>query len=238
MDFNSTIDLIIKDLREAGEIIDDLKKYPGVPPLEAELAKLKCRSAAEVISMLKTLVPVATEIQQEPVQRTIVQKVIREPVAEPLPVVEQATVMAEKMPVIQDVKEPVQVAEVKEQEKVKASRKEPESSILADRFSHLSNRFNEQLGSRKGDEDISDILKAQHVDSLSDAIGVNDKFFFIREIFNGNQNDYTQAILRLETTDSLVDARAVIMSYTGENSESEAVRQLLEVVKRKLPADE
>ncbi len=188
--------------------------------------------------MLKTLVPVAAEIQQEPVQRTIVQKVIREPVAEPLPVVEQATVMAEKMPVIQDVKEPAQVAEVKEQEKVKASRKEPESSILADRFSHLSNRFNEQLGSRKGDEDISDILKAQHVDSLSDAIGVNDKFFFIREIFNGNQNDYTQAILRLETTDSLVDARAVIMSYTGENSESEAVRQLLEVVKRKLPADE
>ena len=31
MDFNATIDLIIKDLKEASDIIDDLKKYPGVP---------------------------------------------------------------------------------------------------------------------------------------------------------------------------------------------------------------
>ena len=31
MDFNATIDLIIKDLREASDIIDDLKKYPGFP---------------------------------------------------------------------------------------------------------------------------------------------------------------------------------------------------------------
>jgi hypothetical protein len=45
MDFNTTIDLIIKDLNEASEIIDDLKKYPGVPALQVELAKSKCRSA-------------------------------------------------------------------------------------------------------------------------------------------------------------------------------------------------
>jgi hypothetical protein len=55
MDFNATIDLIIKDLREAGEIIDDLKKYPGVPALQVELAKSKCRSAGDVISLLKSL---------------------------------------------------------------------------------------------------------------------------------------------------------------------------------------
>ena len=55
MDFNTTIDLIIKDLKEASEIIDDLKKYPGVPALQVELAKSKCRSAGEVISLLKNL---------------------------------------------------------------------------------------------------------------------------------------------------------------------------------------
>ena len=55
MDFNATIDLIIKDLDEAREIIDDLKKYPGVPALQVELAKSKCKSAGEVIALLKTL---------------------------------------------------------------------------------------------------------------------------------------------------------------------------------------
>ena len=41
MDFNATIDLIIKDLEEAGEIIDDLKTYPGVPELQVELEEFR-----------------------------------------------------------------------------------------------------------------------------------------------------------------------------------------------------
>ena len=55
MDFNATIDLIIRDLEEAREIIDDLKKYPGVPVLQVELAKSKCKAAGEVIALLKTI---------------------------------------------------------------------------------------------------------------------------------------------------------------------------------------
>jgi copper chaperone CopZ len=68
MDFNATIDLIIKDLNEASEIIDDLKKYPGVPALQVELAKSKCRSAGDVIALLKSLgdiIPVRNEKVQE-----------------------------------------------------------------------------------------------------------------------------------------------------------------------------
>ena len=53
MDLNATIDIIIKDLNEVREIIDDLKKYQGVPALQVELAKLKCKSVAEVIALLK-----------------------------------------------------------------------------------------------------------------------------------------------------------------------------------------
>ena len=55
MDFNKTIDIIIKDLREAREIIDDLKNYPGVPQLQIELIKSKCKSAEEIIALLKNM---------------------------------------------------------------------------------------------------------------------------------------------------------------------------------------
>ena len=55
MDFNATIDLIIKDLNEALKIVDDLKRYPGVPALQVEIAKAKCKSASEVISFLKNM---------------------------------------------------------------------------------------------------------------------------------------------------------------------------------------
>ncbi len=207
MDFNATIDLIIKDLDDAREIIDDLKKYPGVPALQVELAKSKCKSAGEIIALLKSL----KENDQE--QKT-------EKRSEPVPVEIKASQTENK------------------EEPIKTNKKEPESAIIADKFSHMSNRFNEQIGSLKGEEDISDRLKTKPLADLSDAIGINDKFLFIREIFDGNKEVYIQAINRLNNSENITDARAVIMSYAGDNLENGAVKQLLDLVKRKFPHNE
>lgn len=215
MDFNATIDLIIKDLDEARRIIDDLKKYPGVPALQVELAKSKCKSAAEVISLLKGMSDEVLKVTEEEIP-------LRQEKTLPGP---EGTKAAPK---ISKSKHP--------QEELKG--KKSESAILADKYSHLSNRFNEQLGSMKTDEDVSEILKTKPLTSLSEAIGVNDKFLFMREIFNDNKDAYAQAISRLDNAESLADARAVIMSYTGDSNENEAVKQLLDLVKRKLPANE
>jgi len=117
-------------------------------------------------------------------------------------------------------------------------KKTSESTIIADSFSHLSNRFNEQLGDRKTDDDLSGLINTKPLTSLNEAIGINDKFFYIREIFGGNKDAYSQALTKLENAVSINDARAVIMSYTGDNSENEAVNQLLDLVKRKLPSNE
>ena len=192
MDFNATIDLIIRDLDEAREIIDDLKRYPGVPALQVELAKSKCKSAGEVIALLKNLQSDAS--RESPV--------------------------LEKM--------------VPDQPEKKSS----ELIIIADTFSLQPNRLNEQLGTRKGDEGVSAILKTKQLASLSEVIGVNDRFLYIREIFSGNKDAYSQAITRLDNAENITDARAVIMSYTGDNNENEAVELLLELVKRKLPSNE
>jgi len=238
MDFSATIDLIIKDLREASDIIDDLKKYPGVPALQVELAKLKCRSAGEVISMLKTMQATSDAVVKEPLPKMQAQKQaeietdVKVTVFEKIPQPEEIVVTE---PEIHDAP-PSRT--LQEAERKKVLKKEQEPPILADQFRHLSSRFNEQLGTMKNDEDLGDIMKTQHLDSLSEAIGLNDKFLFIREIFNGNNNDYSLAISRLESAENMKDAMAVIMSYTGDNNESDAVRQLLDLVKRKLPANE
>src|SRR5665811_2381047 len=79
MDFKSTIDLIIKDLNEASAIIDDLKKYPGVPALQVELAKSKCRSAGEVIALLKNLSDFAPVKQETIPEKQIVTPPVTHP---------------------------------------------------------------------------------------------------------------------------------------------------------------
>ena len=198
MDFNATVDLILKDLDEARKIIDDLKNYPGVPVLQVELAKSKCKSAGEVIALLKTLkhdeVRPETGIRQAP---------------------------------------PV----MKKEEAVHPPDKQTESTIIADTFG-LTERINEQMGSLRDDDNVSDIIKTKPLTNLADAIGVNDKFLFIRELFSGSPESYNQAISRLDHAASFSDAREVLMSYTGGNKETEVVKQLLDLVKRKFPADE
>lgn len=212
MDFDATIDLIIKDLDEARAIIDDLKRYPGVPAIQIELAKAKCRSAGEIIALLKNIrsKDSFTEVEET-------SKEIKEPIIPAINIPSPST---------------------KNEELNNVSKKSSESSILADNFSHLSTRFNEQLGNLKGEEDLIEILKSKHLSNLSEAIGVNDKFLFLREIFNGDRDAYSQAISRLDHVNNLDDAKAVIMSYTGNDSSNTAVLQLLNLVKRKLQTDE
>jgi len=220
MDLNATIDIIIKDLNEAREIIDDLKNYPGVPELQVELAKSKCKSASEVIALFKTLraditppreikppareevIPEKSEIPEKPVKAPVISEMeIRETVVTQI----KEAPLKIKETIVQPVKKPA------------------ESSIIADQFLNRPESFNEKLGSHKHEEDVLEILKTKPLSSLDEAIGINDKFLFIREVFEGSTETYNQAIEKLESVGSLSDAMAVIMSYTGENSGNEAV---------------
>jgi hypothetical protein len=223
MDFNATIDLIIRDLDEAREIIDDLKKYPGVPVLQVELAKAKCKTAGEVIALLKTL-------QNKFIPEDKIVREITEPADKNFPE-KKSTANLKPETVIQP---PVIINNLQNQLVKESS----DSTIIADTFIQPSESLYEQIGNGKSEEYLSDILKLKPVTSLTEAIGVNDRFLFMKEIFNNNKDTYSQAISRLDKVESLTDAKAIIMSYTGDNFENEAVIQLLELVKRKLPADE
>ena len=219
MDFNATIDLIIRDLDEAREIIDDLKKYPGVPALQVELAKSKCKSAGEVIALLKTLQKYVPK-EEKNLQATEFPERKATPVKKDTPY--HIKVLTPVPPVLEII--------VPDSIEIKST----ESTIIADTFSRSEDNFNEKLGRLKNEEDFSKILKTMPLSNLFEAIGVNDRFLFIREIFKGNKDAYSQAIARLNITENITDARAVIMSYTGDNNGNEATEQLLDLVKRKL----
>ncbi len=109
---------------------------------------------------------------------------------------------------------------------------------MADKFNRPSNRSDGQSDNRAIEEDASEILMARPITNLFEAIGLNDKFLFIGEIFKGNKEEYAQIISRLDKAENLSDARAIITSYTGNSNENEAVKQLLRLVKRKFPPHE
>ncbi|MCX6333855.1 MAG: hypothetical protein NT092_06060 [Bacteroidia bacterium] len=215
MDFNKTVDLIIKDLEEAREIIDDLKNYPGVPAIQIELAKSKCRNAAEVIALFKS---VQKGVKTEDGRFTNEVRKFR-----------GAELKTE-------VKSPTPLSEEKEAEP--AARNITESAIVADRFNDFPDSLNEKLGSLLDDDIVPDYFKAKPLTDLTQAIGVNDRFLFIRELFNGNPDSYNQAISKIDKARNLADAKDLMTSLTGGKTESEAAKQLLDLVKRKFPVDE
>ncbi|MBK9391710.1 MAG: hypothetical protein IPN68_16540 [Bacteroidetes bacterium] len=240
MEFNATIDLIIKDLNDACQIIDDLRNYPGVPELQVELAKAKCKSAGDVIALLKTIKqqPVAQKIEkiQEPVIKEVpvLQAVRPDPIIE----IEEPAPVEEKKPVVKSVrvKQPAEEREKKIENKMtpeKIENKPQGQAIIADNFTGKSSSINEQLGTFKGEDDVTEIIKSKPIQNLKAAIGLNDRFLFIREIFNGDNEAYDHALSKLEETRSVADAKAVIISYTGISEENEAVKQLMDLVKRK-----
>lgn len=230
---NATIDIIIRDLNEAREIIDDLKRYPGVPELQVELAKSKCKSAAEVIAMIKNL-RLPESVPAEPLPEAVAPPAEQKPKpveTQPEPVEPPAEAEAKKETVAEET--------VKPKEEIKpAAKKTTGPSILADQFAGRTESFNEQLGIRKQGDDVLEILRTKPLSSLNEAIGINDKFLFIREIFDGDTESYNEAIQKLEEVGNLSDAMAIIMACAGDNSGSEAVTQLVDLIKRKFIANE
>lgn len=232
MDLNSTIDIIIKDLNEVREIIDDLKRYPGVPELQIELAKSKCKSAAEVIALFKNLqAKIAPPVMEKP-------PVIEETIREKLPEKPEKTIVLPEKEVKDVVAEVIPEAIPIPKEETVRTEKRSFESIIADQFSNRSESFNEKLGGHTHEDDILEILKTKPLLSLDEAIGINDKFLFIREIFDGNTEYYNQAIQKLESVGSLSDAMTVIISYSGDKTGNDAVRQLIDLIKRKFLAHE
>lgn len=87
-------------------------------------------------------------------------------------------------------------------------------------------------------ESVADILQKQSkVESLKKAIGINEKFFFINELFDGNLNDYNETIDSLDKMESIEACFAFLEELSQKNDwqgNAEAVEQLKQFIERKL----
>ncbi|MGM0666201.1 MAG: hypothetical protein ACQETA_02675, partial [Bacteroidota bacterium] len=103
--------------------------------------------------------------------------------------------------------------------------------IVADRFSHLSSSINEKVGESKKSEGKARSLP---VTDLNRALGINDRFYFIRELFNGNEDSFRETIDRLNKAASKEEATSILSESVKAGSDSVPALELLELVERKL----
>jgi hypothetical protein len=237
MDFNATIDLIIRELDEAAKIIEDVRNYREVPVLHLELARAKCRNAAEVIRLLKNMpekempeknMPEKTEVRSRQAGREE-----KEGAEGKIERTETEARTKEDEGKVRKTEQPVIKTGHSEPEK-----KSPDKTTIADSFSPRTDSVIEKLGVRKEEDDMRSIIKSKPIHSLSEVIGINDKFLFVRELFQGDTGKYNKAVSDLENSSGFEEARKMIMDYAGNDEKNEAAKQLIDLVKRKFSADE
>lgn len=290
MDFETTVDIIIKDIEGITSIVDDFKNYPGVPLFQIELAKSKCKSVAEVLAILKEAPKSTAAVKPAPEPAPIPAP---EPVPEPAPIsAPKPAPKSEPKPVTETVTEPKPkpqsepkpepkpeprvVTRVVTPSKPKVAPEEvsavtkdlmdafdgddsfdesdddsnitalrsklttvdddhsipknpkSESSILADTFNPINNSINDKMGKPS----MPERNKAKPTSDLFKSIGINDKFLFIREIFNNDEALYKSVITQLNNSNTYTEAVDIILGYV-DDEEDEAYLMLLDLIRRK-----
>lgn len=85
--------------------------------------------------------------------------------------------------------------------------------------------------------EVSQVLENAPVQDLRKAIGINDRFVFINELFFGNENLYEQSIKTLNRIDNLNEAESWIAQELklklNWNNETDAVQQFYKLIKRR-----
>ncbi len=134
-------------------------------------------------------------------------------------------------------REPMQqpvTEQVNETERMHETMKAPEAlkSILADRFASTGT-IGEKMQSEKHDGVISSVMHSKPIADIATAIGMNDKFYFIRELFSGDSIAYHDTIRRLNAAASLGEAMRILDESTVMGSDPAAQSSFVDVVRRK-----
>jgi hypothetical protein len=162
----------------------------------------------------------------------------RESVSEPVAVAppEEAPPAIELSPKVELVMEPAPVMPTEEPKSKLVpppliTKEAAEGKILSDRFRGRTT-LHETLHHASAKENVT-LSQARPVDNLMTAIGINDRFTFIRELFGNDAVFFEQTIRILNDAASFNDAYNYMIQNHDWDMDSDPVQLLLEIIRRK-----
>lgn len=245
MEIKYTIEILTKDIQDIEKLVGNLQNSKDNSAIELDLALSKLRNVYEILTMIKAdrlhelvgqpleeeEIPVKTAQQTEPEVTPVAEpepQPVAETVPEPQPVAET---VPEPQPVAETFPEPQPVAETIPEPQPVAETAPSDPSILAEKFSKESS-INENLA-EKHKVDLDAKLMGQPIDNISRNIGINDRFFIIRELFDGNSDQFSILVNRLDTSENYHDAERILKEHFKESMDQDGVQILTGLVKRR-----
>ena len=225
MEIKYTIEILTKDIQDIEKLVGNLGNSKDESALELDLALSKLRNVYEILTMIKAdrLHELVGQVKDQD-----------QPFAEAAPPTEQEPYIkdeSEPEPVGQDESEPEPVAKDEPEPETKAKPGSANSTILAEKFSAESS-INENLAGKRNLE-LDKKLIGQPIDNISRNIGINDRFLIIRELFQGDSDQFSLLLGRLDSAENYQDATGILEGQFGESMDHEGVEILRTLVKRR-----
>jgi len=248
MEKEALLKIIIQDIRELDTLLSTFTGKPEIPKTFINLSRSKVKGILEELDLLENLADYKTkefivenkpEIKQiitpelTPVLKpTIIE--IEEPVE--IPKIVKTEVIPEPAPVakIQRVVKP-EIEEINIQ-KLPTKKIEPlktaQTSILGEKLGRDTPSYNESIAQKK-ETDPSSRFQTKPIDDLRKGIGINDRFYFTRELFNGNAELMNQSLEQLNQMKDLKSAESFLETNFLWEGNIEAVKAFNEIVRRR-----
>mgnify|MGYP001817037986 FL=1 len=219
--------MLVKDLNALINTLTDTKE---MEPIERDILLEKIRKAYEIAGKIPESQPIkinpVSEVQVEPNQpEETLSMVDPQPADDPAeseshesePVSEKR---AEEFSRSKQQSTPATLFDISNEE----TSQEPASSV------------HERISDQGGDVSLEEKLKKNPVEDLKKSIGINEKFSFINELFEGDLNSYNDTIDQLNSCEDLNTAKELLLRTAQELSweeDSETMGKLSDLVERR-----
>jgi hypothetical protein len=253
MEKDTLIKIILQDINELETLVGAFSGQTDASNILLQLAKSKSRGILEKLEILdkpstgnsdtlpkqqeksspETIVitpsPEITEKQEdkktpEPTPAKKEEIIEIEPETKSIPVKEER----KEVPVFE--KPPQQPLQQKQNGSgLSSGKSDKQNGVIGDMLGRDKHSYNEMIGQKSESDNTSKFRKP--IDDLRKALGINDRFFYQRELFGGNNELFTRTLDQLNSMESFESANAFLSANFNWDDKAEAVVTFKEVVK-------
>lgn len=253
MEKEALLDIILQDLKELDRLLRTFSGKDHIPEAFIHLAQSKVSGIANEVGLLGSLAKSSSQTTAAP-ETTPQPESEPTPITAPAPEPEEEPKMEQTEELTEEAQEQSKV-ESKEQSKVE-SKEQPkvqtkeqstlqrpavapptspeapgtEKKVLGELLGKDRTSFNEKLGNGQGNGS-NKVLSP--ITDLRKGLGINDRFFFQRELFNGSSDVMNQTLDQLNQMNSLSSAKSFLAANFKWKPDQEAVHAFMDLLERR-----
>ncbi len=220
-----------KILEQINLLMDEYLQNPSL--IQLEILQEKTCAFYEQLHKIKlnkhhsTPIVVEETKQTESQNQVVSTPINKEPKNEPKEVAKTTEEPAIKTEPVKEEVPPTPLKKAEEDKKLNLETKE----TIADRYTSQTS-MNDLLANIEKDPDLATQLENRPIDNLKTAISLNDRIWFIQELFNNDADLFEQSIEKINQAETVEKAIDIIAPFNW-NDEKDSTKQFIKLIYRK-----